>query len=299
MKLHLGRVGQTTLTLHPATLVMAAYLLLRGQGALLLTAGVSIALHEAAHGVVAALCRHPPKQAEITPLGLLLRIEEEESIPVLRRVAFVAAGPCMTALLAYLAVVLTRWDILPSAVGQRLFYTNLALLAVNLLPALPLDGGRLLSALLSLRFAPTVQMKVLRVSGTILGCIVTAFAVFCAVWLGLANLSLAMVGCFLIYAAQAGTRTLGMTSLRAYLARSAALEQRRMLPCELWIVCERLPLYDALTRLREGRSARLIVVESGTQRKLGELDDAAMQAALWRDAGMTCGEALTVAEKQR
>ena len=59
----------------------------------------------------------------------------------------------MTALLAWLSIRLTAWGWLPHSMGKRLFLSNAAILAVNLLPALPLDGGRLLSLLLGYLFS--------------------------------------------------------------------------------------------------------------------------------------------------
>ena len=93
------------------------------------------------------------------------------------------------------------------------------LLALNLLPALPLDGGRLLALALSLRYDLATQMKVMRVLGMILGLGLAGVAVASAVWWGAANFSLAAAGCFLIYASQVGATTEAMAALRQFLDR--------------------------------------------------------------------------------
>ena len=64
MRWRIGKFAGTELWLHGATLLCWAYLLLQGQGMLLAVGLVSIALHEGAHGLAAAMLHHPPRQAE-------------------------------------------------------------------------------------------------------------------------------------------------------------------------------------------------------------------------------------------
>ena len=97
MRWRIGKFAGTELWLHGATLLCWAYLLLQGQGMLLAVGLVSIALHEGAHGLASAMLHHPPRQAEITPLGLLLRLEEEDRLPPLHRAAVLFAGPAASA----------------------------------------------------------------------------------------------------------------------------------------------------------------------------------------------------------
>lgn len=52
----------------------------------------------------AAMLHYPPRQAEITPLGLLLRLEEEDRLPPLHRAAVLFSGPAASA-----ALVLLGW----------------------------------------------------------------------------------------------------------------------------------------------------------------------------------------------
>lgn len=181
------------------------------------------------------MLHHPPRQAEITPLGLLLRLEEEDRLPPLHRAAVLFAGPAASAALVLLGWYGTRWGMLSPALGARMFFGNLMLLALNLLPALPLDGGRLLALVLSLRYDLATQMKVMRVLGMILGLGLAGLAVASAVWWGAANFSLAAAGCFLIYASQVGATTEAMAALRQFLDRRNRLETSGMMRGKSWL----------------------------------------------------------------
>ncbi len=119
-------------------------------GALGLFAG--ILLHELAHAVVAR--RHGIKVEEIDLwlLGGVARLEGEAKEPG-DELRFAAAGPAVTAVIAGLLGIV-RW-----AVGGRLsawglalldyeLYINVVILGFNLLPAFPLDGGRIARSLM-------------------------------------------------------------------------------------------------------------------------------------------------------
>lgn len=292
MRWRIGKIAGTELWLHGATLLCWGYMLLQGQGALLAVGLASIVVHEGAHGCVAALFHAPPHQAEITPLGLLLRLEEEERLAPLRRAAVLMAGPAATAALALLGWYGTRWGMFSPFLGARLFFGNLGLFALNLLPALPLDGGRLLALALSLRCDLAAQMKTLRLLGTGLGLGLIGIAVISAAKWGAMNFSLAAVGCFLLYAAQTGATTEAMAALRQFLDRRNRLETRGLMRGEILAVLEKEPLRCVLPHLRQGRYTCLAVLESGTLRMLGLLDEDTLQSAYLHHPEASCASLL-------
>lgn len=173
-----------------------------------------------------------------------------------------------------------------------MFFGNLMLLALNLLPALPLDGGRLLALALSLRYDLATQMKVMRVLGMILGLGLAGLAVASAVWWGAANFSLAAAGCFLIYASQVGATTEAMAALRQFLDRRNRLETSGMMRGEILAVLEQQPLRAVLPHLRQGRYTCLAVLESGTLRMRGLLDEDTLQRAYLHHPQGNCASLL-------
>jgi len=123
---------------------------------------VAAILHEAGHCAVSRGFGGAPERAILWPLGGLV----EAPSPALprARIAIALAGPAVNLAIALLllpSVLATgQWNsvLLCIGAGERtpdllatLFGAHLDLLAINLIPAAPLDGGRVLSALLAPR----------------------------------------------------------------------------------------------------------------------------------------------------
>ena len=118
--------------------------------ALMLFAG--ILLHELGHAVVARRHGITVEEIDLWMLGGVARLAGEAKTPA-DELRFAAAGPAVTAVIAaVLGIVrLSVGASLPdwgrAAVDYQL-YVNGAILVLNLLPAFPLDGGRILRSLL-------------------------------------------------------------------------------------------------------------------------------------------------------
>lgn len=186
----------------------AAYWIAGACGALALL--VSLLVHELAHAVVARRNGVVVEGITLWMLGGLTSMHREAATPgASARIAGV--GPAASAALAeiYLAIALAIREIHLSALAAGLFAwlaaMNALLAVFNVLPALPLDGGRLLHALLWRRSGDarraTVQAAVVgRVFGLGLAYLGFVAALMVSV---LGGLWLIFVGWFLASAAQA------------------------------------------------------------------------------------------------
>jgi Zn-dependent protease len=121
-----------------------------------------VVLHELGHATMARRFGVRTREIVLYPIGGIARLE---NIPEGRAELLIAmAGPAVNAVLAaalFLAILVWRLPFLdleqllsPADVVGRLFLVNIVLFCFNLLPAFPMDGGRVLRASLSLAISP-------------------------------------------------------------------------------------------------------------------------------------------------
>jgi Zn-dependent protease len=107
----------------------------------------SVLVHELSHCVVARAFGLPVRRVLLYPLGGFSEIEKEAPTPA-REFLVAAAGPVISLVLAAAGYGLSR--LVPGGTGHvlvnQLMWANLLVGLFNLLPGLPLDGGRMLRA---------------------------------------------------------------------------------------------------------------------------------------------------------
>lgn len=290
MRIRLAVIGKTAVYLHPGTLLCAGYMLLIRRGMLLAVGMGSILLHECAHGVMAGLLGHPPCEMEILPMGAMVRLDGEERIAPWRRLMILLAGPGMTLLLCYGSMAVVQWGICPAKMGATLLAGNLALLMLNLLPALPLDGGNLLLLLLGQCFGERAARRVLQGLSTLVGVACIGGNLYLTWRYGGWNLSLSCAGCFMVYAGTVATRTKALHELRIFLDRKIRLEQRGGLTVCSCAVMTRLPLRRAVLMLHTRRYTHYWIM-SDSMDTLGMMPESRLIECYLRTPGLCVGDA--------
>jgi Zn-dependent protease/predicted transcriptional regulator len=165
----------------------------------------SVVLHEYGHALTARKFGIKTKNITLYPIGGVASLERIPEKP--RQELLVAlAGPAVNVVIA---AVLSIWLIAASSLDltsgfsltggnflQRLIFTNLALVGFNLIPAFPMDGGRVLRALLALRLEYTLATQIAATIGQglafvfgFIGLFSNPFLLFIAffVWIGAQN----------------------------------------------------------------------------------------------------------------
>jgi Zn-dependent protease len=109
---------------------------------------LSVLIHELSHSLVARAFRLPVRRILLYPLGGFSEIEQEPPTPG-KEFLVAAAGPAMSLALAALGIGLNlaaNPSGIPRVLIDRLILANLVVAVFNMLPGLPLDGGRVLRA---------------------------------------------------------------------------------------------------------------------------------------------------------
>ncbi|WP_375781959.1 site-2 protease family protein [Streptomyces zingiberis] len=108
----------------------------------------SVLVHELAHTVVALRYKLPVRRIQLQFFGGVSEIEKESETPG-REFVLAFVGPLLSLVLAglfYLGMYAVEPGTVPGVLMAGLMISNLIVAAFNLLPGLPLDGGRMLRA---------------------------------------------------------------------------------------------------------------------------------------------------------
>ena len=251
---------------------------------------VSVLVHELSHSLVARGFGLPVRRILLYPLGGFSEIEQEPPTPG-KEFLVSAAGPVLS-----LALAAGGWGIivavdprgLPGLLIQQLVWANLLVGLFNLLPGLPLDGGRMLRAgvwkLTGKPAAATVAAawagRVLAVAVLVLPPTLLALAgdqvqIFDVIWFG-------VIAAFMWTGA---TQSLRATRVRQRLpglqARTLA---RRAIP-----IPATLPLAEAIRRA-DAAGARAVVIVDHDDKPIAIVNESAVMATPpqrrpWIDAG--------------
>jgi stage IV sporulation protein FB len=243
---------------------------------------LAVIVHECGHVLAARYMKEPMAELNVYPFGAAIRMAR----PLTDRPTefFIAlAGPAASLLAATVAAGVMHF--IPEAAFLSAFAAySLFLCAINLIPALPLDGGRMLKATLSIVLSERAAVRIACVLGVI-------FALFFGAaglvgWPN-ANITLLVMAVFLLIGAFSARRELS-PPMAAMVLRGSALAQRGAMRLSSVAVVADLPVRAAVSRLRD---ASLIAVVDRSFRLLGTLTEGDLLQGM-----IDCGPDATVGE---
>ena len=148
----------------------------------------SVVLHELGHVVAARQFGIQTPDITLLPIGGVARLRRMPTEP-LQEIAVAVAGPAVNVLIAVLLVLvagarLTLGELLIPAAGAQTIWTRLAtvnlwLVLFNLIPAFPMDGGRVLRALIALRTPYTRATRIAAGIGQVFAFLLGFLGLFC------------------------------------------------------------------------------------------------------------------------
>ncbi len=221
---------------------------------------VSVLVHELAHCVVARGFGLPVRRVLLYPLGGYSEIEQEPGSPS-REALISGAGPVVSLAIAGLGYLLAR--VIPPGLGHQLiaqlFFANLVVGIFNLLPGLPLDGGRIFRAGVWKITGRQVTATVAAAwAGRVLAIALVGFALFgqrsAGSVISLYWLWLLVIAAFIWIQS---TQAIKAAKIRERLpAVSARTLSRKAIP-----VAASLPLAEAVRRAQDAGARALVIVD--------------------------------------
>ena len=217
MRLKLGRVLGIDVFLHWTFFLAPAYLIYawRTQGLpwgmvgimliLLIAVFTCVLMHEYGHALMARRFGVETQDIIITPIGGLARLQGMPRRPV-EELLITIAGPAVNLVIAIgflLLLVATGKSVFPSSgfdglkeFAPMMLWMNLILFFFNLIPAFPMDGGRILRSTLAFFIPHREATLVAGILGQICALLFAVFGFFAGQY------SLILIGVFIIFAAR-------------------------------------------------------------------------------------------------
>jgi Zn-dependent protease len=153
---------------------------------------ICVLLHEMGHALMAKALDISASDIILSPIGGLARLESMEKYPR-KEILIALAGPFVNFLVALVLFIYLYFIAYKSmdfnpygaldhinthALLYFIFFINLLLFLLNLVPAFPMDGGRVLRAVLSIRYGPLSATRIASVIGRIMAFIFVIVAVY-------------------------------------------------------------------------------------------------------------------------
>ncbi len=155
---------------------------------------ISVLLHELGHGIMAKALGINVLELHIFPFGAIAIMENISKYGGLEESLIAISGPLLSFFIALMAL----YSKVPTS--DLIFKYNLALFLFNLIPALPLDGGRIMRNILLLRLSYKKATKILTRMGKVLAIIIMLFNTYIIIQ-GQLTLIYIVTGVFIFFGA--------------------------------------------------------------------------------------------------
>lgn len=224
-----GRIANTQIILNNWFLVMIALFAMVGMAAKVFFVFSSVLWHEMAHALTARFLGLKVREIEILPFGGVARIDGLSEAGARKEAIIAAVGPLSSLLLAALALPAVHsphWG----DIARFYVEVNATLAVFNMLPALPLDGGRIVRAWMTIFLS---YHQATQLMGSLTKIITVLMLVFVATRFmidGTLYISLIFAAVFLYAAARSEVKLIRYRVMNLLAQKKASLTARGVMP---------------------------------------------------------------------
>ncbi len=207
-------------------------------------------LHEFAHIICAAVLKVKISFIRFYPFGVSAQLSQGYIASGDKEFFIALCGPLASLLLFWVCSFLNEQN--PSTLLKFAADTNLAICIVNLVPALPLDGGRILKSLLTSRFGAIRAFAVLMKLSRIVVCLLFAF-VLGLIFINRFNFSLVLICAFLLQNLSFEEQAISTLAFREIISAKQKIDFCETLRTKVLCIPEERPASSLLKHLSYDR----------------------------------------------
>jgi stage IV sporulation protein FB len=211
--------------LHPLFVLIMIASIVTGRFTELVTLFFIVIWHELGHLVTALHFGWTVREVKLLPFGGVVEVEEAGTLPVREEMWVAIAGPIQNAILAAISYGLGQAGWIDTGWSDDFVRANVLIGLFNLLPVLPLDGGRMLQAWISLQvpFHRTLMWSA-KIS-LVFSVLIVVASMYPLLMGGLLHLNLLTVGLFLCASNWTYFRNVPFVFLRFLVHRTESSEK--------------------------------------------------------------------------
>lgn len=142
-------MGGVTLSLHPLFVIVMLTSILTGHFIELITLFTIVLIHEMGHMSAAMIFGIRVRSVQLLPFGGVVTIEDGGKMTVWKEIVIALAGPLQNGIMIAIALIYKVMGSGDDAFLSYVIHGNAVIALFNLLPILPLDGGKITQALVS------------------------------------------------------------------------------------------------------------------------------------------------------
>lgn len=270
--------------------VVVPLLFIAGFGMEYLIAFASIAFHELGHIAAARARGCGVKRVTLTFVGLSVIIDEDG---LSRRDSFLifSAGPAANLLLSILSYGFASLLRQPSTILNFFFYSNVCLAVFNLIPAIPLDGGRILRELLARRRGYISAGRNIRKLAFVFSTVFIALGAYQLSY-NRTNFSLLVIGIYIMVLLFTGKMEAALMNIKQIIYRRSRLLKKGIYSARDLVAMESTPVNEVLKSM-DFDSFHFIFVLDGNLKLIGIFNEnEIMEGIVENNTDITFGELL-------
>ncbi|WP_027338574.1 M50 family metallopeptidase [Halonatronum saccharophilum] len=219
-----------------------------------------VIVHELAHSFVAIKEGVRVDQIELLPFGGVVKFRDLIQLKPEVEIKVALAGPILNFILAFVALILFRYELIFDYWAYFFIEVNLTIALFNLIPALPLDGGRILRAKLTFKMGyKRATYKALQISKLIV--FFFFFVALLGIYYGYYNIFLLMIAFFIYYRVLKEGRYTYYVLMQYIAQKKGELLKERVLRVEHLITYADTSLTKIIDELVPNRFHIIVVVD--------------------------------------
>ncbi|MGI5849099.1 MAG: M50 family metallopeptidase [Christensenellales bacterium] len=249
----------------PAIIIMV----LIGMGDIVLYTIPVILLHEWAHVLAATALGMTITEMELLPFGCAAKMQCF-AMSRAKEIIVAAAGPATNMVFACIVFIIDRY-VYEMVIAEKLISSNIAIATINLLPALPLDGGRIARAAFASFMGYKRATRITSYAGVLFASIIVAVGIIAALK-NTINPSFFILGFFLCLSSLKELKSAPYMLIRDFSGKRQKIDKRKTLSINRFAAMQNNKVSDIMREFEAGKY-NIVTVLDNDMGVLGELDE--------------------------